>query len=321
MTESGLCNQHSELLSESSSVEGRKKRILLVVVLTFVTMVVEIFAGRLTGSMALEADGYHMASHVGALGLSYLTYMLSQSPAVRTRMNFGAGKVLALGGYTSAILLALIAIWMLFESLGRFLEPKSIDFNEALFVALIGLAVNVASVFLLGWNSHAHGHGHTHVHGHEHVHGHAHGHGDLHNHVEDHNHRGAVMHVLADILTSVFAVLALVIGRHSAQAVWLDAAMGVVGAVLILRWSWALLKQTSHELLDFYPAGTSVAELKQRIENDGHRVSDLHLWSQGQGALVGILTVTPANDDTDFRAYFRDLGGKLHLSVEKRPSE
>jgi len=302
VTDGSHCNQQSELFLDSSSFATRKNKVLFVVVLTFVTMVVEIIAGRLTGSMALEADGYHMASHVGALGLSYITYTLCQSPLLRSRLNFGAGKILALGGYTSSILLALVAVWMLFESAARFVEPKNIDFSEALWVALIGLAVNVASIVVLGWKSHDHTH---------HDHNHAH---------HDHNHRGAVMHVLADIVTSLLAVVALLLGRHTPQAVWFDAAMGVLGAVLILRWSWSLLKQTSNELLDLYPTGVSVSLLKQKIESDGHQVMDLHLWSQGQGALVGILSVIPANENTDFRSYFSHIERKLHLSVEKKSS-
>jgi Co/Zn/Cd efflux system component len=127
-----------------------------------------------------------------------------------------------------------------------------------------------------------------------------------------------VIHVLADIVTSILAVFALLLGRYTSYAVWFDAALGIVGGILILRWAWGLLKQTLNELLDLYPSEVLVTNLKQQIESDGHQVTDLHLWSQGQGTLVGILSVIPANEDADFRSYFHNLSKKLHLSVEKR---
>jgi cation diffusion facilitator family transporter len=244
-------------------------------------------------------------------------------------MNFGSGKILALGGYSSAIALGFVAVWMIVESIERLLSPTNISFDEALIVAVLGLIVNLVSAWLLGWGSgagHHHHHGHHHDHHHDHHH-HEHDHHDHDHHVHhsrsvsttDHNHQAALVHVLADALTSLLAIVALLVARQFPAAAWLDPVIGVVGALVILRWAWSLLKQTAVELLDFYPSGVSVPELKARIEQDGHRVWDLHVWSQGKGALVGLLAVTPAHSDADFKKYFSGHGRGIHLSVERVP--
>ncbi len=317
----GFCNQSHELLMDSKAIERNQSRVFSVVVLSFFTMLVEIVAGRMTGSMALEADGYHMASHAGALGIAFLAYKLLSSSAIQRKMNFGAGKILALGGYTSAIGLAAVALWMIFESSARLMNPQHISFLEALYVACAGLFVNLLSAWLLGWGKpdhHAHDH-HAHAHDdHAHAHDHhAHDHHAHDHHAHDHNHQGALMHVLADALTSVLAIAALLIGRNFSGLAWLDPLMGIIGAIVILRWAWSLLKQTSFELLDCHPLGVSMDDLKKKIENDGHRVWDLHVWSQGRGAFIGMLSVTPANEQTDFKEYFKGLGQGIHLSVER----
>ena len=293
----GFCNQSHELLIDSKAIERNQRRVFSVVVLSFFTMLVEIVAGRMTGSMALEADGYHMASHACALGIAFLAYKLLSSAAIQRKMNFGAGKILALGGYSSAIVLAAVALWMIFESSARLMNPQHISFLEALYVACAGLFVNLLSAWLLGWGKHDH---------------HAHDH-----HAHDHNHQGALMHVLADALTSVLAIAALLIGRNFSVLAWLDPLMGIIGAIVILRWAWSLLKQTSFELLDCHPPGVSMDDLKKKIENDGHRVWDLHVWSQGRGAFIGMLSVTPANEQADFKEYFKGIGQRIHLSVER----
>jgi cation diffusion facilitator family transporter len=310
-------------------MKSRQKRVLAVVFLTFATMCLEIAAGRITGSMALEADGYHMASHAGALAIAFVAYLLAESEAFRRHMNFGTGKILALGGYSNALGLACVAFWMLYESSQRLLSPKSINFTEALYVSFFGLVINLLSAWLLGWGHHDDDRGHDHPHSgqnhhdhhhhHDHPHHHQHGHHGHQGH-HDHNHHGALMHVLADALTSVLAIVALFVGRQFASAAWLDPVMGVVGALVILRWSWGLLKQTARELLDFHPQGVSLQELKSQIEKDGHRVHDLHVWSQGQGAFVGTLSVSPVRENVshaDFRSYFSSFGEGLHLVVEK----
>ena len=325
-----FCNQEHQLMTGVAAVEKNQRRVLSVVILTFITMLVEIIAGRLTGSMALEADGFHMASHAGALGIAYFAYHMMSSPRLAQRLNFGAGKVLALGGYSSALALAAVALWMVFESASRFLTPKHISFDEALMVTAFGLVINLLSAWLLGWGTHEHdSHMHDQVHNigsqsEYHAHAshcdhHLHHH-ENHKHAHTHhdpNHHGALMHVLADIVTSVLAFVALFLGRFYPQAAWLDPMMGVIGALVIMRWSWALLRQTSFELLDCHPTGFSLQALKDRIERDGHKVWDLHVWSQGKGAFIGLLSVTPAQEESDFRSYFSHLGPGLHLSVEK----
>jgi cation diffusion facilitator family transporter len=331
------CNQQDELALDAQQLARHQKQVLAVLVLTCVTMVIEIVAGHITGSMALQADGYHMASHAGALGVAFLAYRMMTWERVRARMNFGSGKILSLGGYSSAIALAFVAVWMMFESIERLLSPKLISFDEALAVAVLGLVVNLLSAWLLGWGSgvghhhHHHDADHHHAdHHHAHVHQHNHSHGDHncagshheshhhpHTHSTDHNHQAALVHVLADALTSVLAIVALLVARQFPSAAWLDPVMGIVGALVILRWAWSLLKQTAVELLDFYPSGVSLPALKARIEKDGHRVWDLHVWSQGRGALVGMLSVTPAQPEEDFKKYFRGHGRGIHLSVER----
>ncbi len=306
-----LCDKSNIFIDEAAQTELRQRRVLSVIILSLLTMFAEVIAGRLTGSMALEADGYHMASHAGALGIAYVAYRLTRSTRLSQRMNFGTGKVLSLGGYTSAIVLAGVAVWMIVESVMRFIEPVPIRFSEALVVAVIGLVVNLASAFMLGWGgTSAH---HHHDHGHHH-----HDHGDHHHDATDHNHQSAVMHVLADALTSVLAILALIAGQFMTSAAWLDPLMGIVGGVVILRWAWSLVKKTAWELLDAHPDGVSLVSLKRRIEQDGHIVRDLHMWSQGRGKLVGMLSVVPAQNAvrSDFNGYFSDFGHNVHLLVE-----
>jgi cation diffusion facilitator family transporter len=331
-----FCNRGNVFSDERSENESKQRRVLAVIILSFVTMLAEVIAGRLTGSMALEADGYHMASHVGAHAIAFLAYRLTFSSNVSGRMNFGTGKVLSLGGYTSAVLLVGVAVWMVIESFVRFFNPVEIRFAEAIAVAVTGLVVNLASAFLLGWGqSHSHGHEHHHHghehhhHGHEHHHhGHEHhhhgqNHRHRHRHSEDHNYQSALAHVLADALTSVLAIFALVAGRYMTSAHWLDPLMGIIGAIVIFRWAWSLVRKTALELVDAHPEGISLAQLRQRIENDGHRVHDLHLWSQGRDKLVGMLSVVPANDSAraDFKKYFDSLGRRVHLSVELSASD
>ena len=336
----GFCNQESVFTINFEEMASKQKRFLIVICLTLLTMLGEIVAGRLTGSMALEADGYHMASHAGALFIAYVAYLLTSSQRFNLRMNFGTGKILSLGGYTSAVLLAMIAFWMFFESIRRLLNPVDVEFNEALFVAALGLVVNLVSAYLLGWGGGGHDHSHHHHdhshqhhdHSHQH-HGHSHQHHDHthqhHDHTHDRlhnvdrNHESALMHVLADALTSVLAIVALFAGKYTVSAAFLDPLMGILGSVLIVRWSWNLLKQTAWELLDAHPVGLSMEDLRMRIENDGHVVRDLHIWSQGQGSFVGMLAVAPRASEAphDFKKYFGAFGQSLHLVVERLDSD
>ncbi|NBJ12821.1 CDF family Co(II)/Ni(II) efflux transporter DmeF [Microvirga sp. SYSU G3D207] len=234
--------------------DRHERRTWLVVGLTAVMMVAEIVAGTIFGSMALVADGWHMSTHAAALAIAALAYRFARRHAHDPRFSFGTGKVGELAAFSSAIILALIALLIGYESLMRLMNPVSIQFGEATVVAVIGLAVNLASAWLLAGDHHGHhyhDHGHHHAHGHEHNHDHGgqhhHGHGD--HHGGDTNIRAAYLHVLADALTSVLAIVALLAGRFYAWS-WLDPLMGVAGALVIAQWSWGLIRTAGATLLD-----------------------------------------------------------------------
>jgi cation diffusion facilitator family transporter len=245
-----------------------------VIALTLVMMVVEIGAGLAFGSMALLADGWHMGTHAVALGITSLAYYFARRHADNPRFTFGTGKVAELGGFTSAVVLAVVAIVMAAESLQRLISPHAIRFNEAIAVAVMGLIVNVVSAFMLQ-DRHSHD-----QHG---EHGKGHGH--------DHNLRAAYLHVLADALTSVLAILALSAGKALGW-VWMDPFMGIVGAVIITKWAYGLLLDTGRILLDRDVDPQLVSEIVQRIEAESdNRVSDIHVWRVGPGSLSVILSI------------------------------
>ncbi len=309
ISEQPHCNQNDEISIDFEEIKHNEKRMFWVLILTLATMLVEILAGYLYGSMALLADGYHMASHAGALGIAYLVYQLARSEKIKARLNFGTGKLLSLGGYTSALLLGLVALWMVVESVERLLEPQTIQFGEAIAVAVLGLAVNVVSALILGL-------GHSHHHDHD-GHGRMHEH---HHHVKDHNHKSALVHVITDALTSVLAIIALLCGLYF-DAVWLDPVMGLVGAAVILRWAYGLSRDTAWELLDERVAEVDTAEIKARIEAAGGRVIDFHLWKIGPGNHACQLIVEAP--ETKGSSYYRqflppEISASVHLVVEER---
>ncbi|MEF1304790.1 CDF family Co(II)/Ni(II) efflux transporter DmeF, partial [Vibrio owensii] len=228
-------SQHShDFVSHNQKGE---KRTLYVLILTVTTMVVEIAAGTMFGSMALLADGWHMGTHAAAFCITLFAYRYAKQNAHNDRFSFGTGKVSVLGGFTSAIALGIVALMMMVESIHRLFNPESIQFNEAIMVAVIGLVVNLASMLLLQ-DHHHHGHDHHDNHSHDHEHEHHH----------DHNLTAAYFHVLADTLTSLLAIVALIVGKFYGW-VWLDAMMGIVGAVVIGKWTLGLMKQTAPVLL------------------------------------------------------------------------
>ena len=303
-----------------------ERRTLIVALLTAATMVVEIVAGLAFGSMALLADGLHMASHTVALGLAVLAYMYCRRHAGDPRFAFGTGKVNSLGGYTSALLLAGFAIYMVVESVSRLMTPVPIRFDAAIAVAVIGLIVNGVSVFILDVRQHepehhadAHGpeaHAHHHGHGHGHSHSHSHGHGHSHGH-QDHNLRGAYLHVLADALTSLLAIVALLAGKYLG-AVWMDPAMGIVGAFLVSRWAWGLLRDSSHTLLDQQAPATVRDGIRRAIEQfRDTRIVDLHVWSIGPGLFAAELAVV-SHQPEEPTVYKELLSGTglAHVTVE-----
>ena len=275
-------------------------RTLWVVVMTAVTMVAEIAAGIVFGSMALLADGLHMASHAAALGLSLFAYRYARRHAHDRRFSFGTGKVNSLAGFASAVVLALFAVMMGFESIGRFLEPVPIAYDQAILVAVLGLIVNGISVFILRGGGHDHHHQ---------------GHSDGHDH--DHNLRAAHLHVLADALTSLLAIGALVAAKYFG-ANWMDPAMGIVGAVLVARWSWGLIRGTSKVLLDRQVDDAILGRIRSALTERALELVDLHVWDIGPGYRAAIVTVraVEALDPEEVKSLIPENLGISHLTVE-----
>ena len=301
--------EHDHTLGQDRVRHG-ERRTLIVTALTAAFMVVEIAAGLTLGSMALLADGLHMGSHAVALGIAVSAYVYARRRARDERFSFGTGKVNALGGFTGALLLAIFSAFMTWESCARLLHPVAIVFDQAIAVAFVGLVVNGVSALLLG---HEHDH-EEHDHG-EHDHDHDHGH-------DDHNLRAARLHVLADALTSVLALGALLGGKYLDQ-VWLDPAMGIVGAILVARWSVALLRQSSGVLLDHQAPAAARERLKAALEKDDARVVDLHLWSIGPGlrpASVTLVAREPLSPDAYKARVPADLGiGHVTVELHREP--
>lgn len=291
--------------------KGGEIRTRIVVALTAVFMVVEVLAGLAFGSMALLADGLHMASHASALGLALIAYVYARRHAHDRRFSFGTGKVNSLAGFASAVVLALFALIMAGESVRRFVRPVLISFDEAIVVAVLGLLVNGASVVILRVR-------HDRDHG-DHQHDHSNDRDDHHHH-HDHNLLAARLHVLADALTSVLAIIALVAAKQFG-AVWMDPAMGVVGGALVARWSWRLLKGTGSVLLDRQAPDPVLQAIAQAVEADGRfRVVDLHIWSIGPGyraAIVSVATSQPCQASEVERLVPANVG-IAHLTVEVR---
>ncbi|WP_210529508.1 CDF family Co(II)/Ni(II) efflux transporter DmeF [Rubellimicrobium arenae] len=303
--------------------DANARRTLAVVGLTSLMMVGEIVAGYLTGSMALLADGVHMATHAGALGVAAAAYAFARRHARNPRFTFGTGKVGDLAGFSSALLLGVVAVAIAIESLARLLEPQAVAFGSAILVAVLGLAVNLISALLLG-HGHHHGH-HPHDHGHHRDHSHDHGphhhedeqaHGPL-GRQGDNNLRAAYLHVLADALTSVLAIVALIAGRTLGW-VWLDPAMGIVGAIVIARWSWSLVRDSALVLLDATDPALE-EEVREQVEGAGDaRITDLHLWRVGPDAHAAIVSVTGPVDVEAVHARLRPVHELAHVTVEVR---
>jgi cation diffusion facilitator family transporter len=303
--------------------DRHERRTWLVVGLTAAMMVAEIVAGTIFGSMALVADGWHMSTHAAALAIAALAYRFARKHAHDPRFSFGTGKVGELAAFSSAIILALIALLIGYESLVRLMTPVPIQFGEATVVALIGLAVNLASAWLLAGDHHHHGHHHhRHGHGHHHDdeghhHHHGHEHGDHHRHGGDTNIRAAYLHVLADALTSVLAIVALLAGRFYGWS-WLDPLMGVVGALVIAQWSWGLIRTAGATLLDAVPDQTLARSVRERIEAGEDRVTDLHLWRLGPGhagLIVSVVSDAPQSPDV-YKQRLAGIEGLSHVTVE-----
>ena len=294
-------NHTHEHVFLGSAHDENARRTLWVVALTVVMMVGEITAGYLTGSMALLADGFHMATHAGALGIAALAYAYAKRHASSQRYSFGTGKVGDLGGFASALILGMVSLGIGVESVMRLLQPTEVQFGTATLIAIAGLIVNIVSALLLG-------HGHDHDHGHEHAH-----------HGNDNNLKSAYVHVLADALTSVLAIAALLAGRYLGW-VWLDPAMGIVGAIVIARWAWTLMGATAGVLLD--QTDVHVAEeIRELVEKPGDAtITDLHVWRvgpQAHAAIVSVLGEATANAES-IRERLKPVHEVSHLTVEFR---
>ncbi|PPK73349.1 cation diffusion facilitator family transporter [Methylobacter tundripaludum] len=279
--------------------ERRTKQVL---VLTFLTMIVEIAAGTVFGSMALLADGWHMGTHVAAFIITLIAYRYSRVHAHDHTFAFSPGKVGVLGGYTSSVVLGIVALIMLVESGQRIVNPHIIHFDEAIAVAGFGLFINLVCALLLRDHHH-----------HDHSHDHAHHH--------DQNLKAAYLHVLADALTSVLAIAALTLGKYYGWR-FLDPVMGIIGALIIMQWAYSLVRETSPVLLDESIALKHKLAIMEKIENDAdNRISDLHIWRVGPGHFAIIISLV--SHDPKAPEYYKDLLKEIvginklsHITVE-----
>ncbi|MBO9355728.1 CDF family Co(II)/Ni(II) efflux transporter DmeF [Bordetella petrii] len=291
------------------SHDENAKRTLWVVMLTFTMMAGEIIAGYITGSMALLADGFHMATHAGALGIAAAAYRYAKRNADNRAFSFGTGKVGDLAGFASALILAMVSLAIGVESALRLLHPADVAFGEATIIAVAGLAVNILSAVLLsgGHGGHAHD-GHHHEHSHR-TQGH------------DNNLRSAYVHVLADALTSVLAIAALLAGRYLGW-VWLDPVIGIVGAIVIARWAWNLMRDTAFILLDKTDPDLE-KEVRAALQAQaGMEIADLHIWRIGPDAHAAIVSVIASAGVTAnaVRERLLPIHEVRHLTVEVTPA-
>ncbi|EKM24487.1 CDF family Co(II)/Ni(II) efflux transporter DmeF [Vibrio sp. HENC-03] len=301
-------SQHShDFVSHNQKGE---KRTLYVLILTVTTMVVEIAAGTMFGSMALLADGWHMGTHAAAFCITLFAYRYAKQNAHNDRFSFGTGKVSVLGGFTSAIALGIVALMMMVESIHRLFNPESIQFNEAIMVAVIGLVVNLASMLLLQ-DHHHHGHDHHDHHSHDHEHEHHH----------DHNLTAAYFHVLADTLTSLLAIVALIVGKFYGW-VWLDAMMGIVGAVVIGKWTLGLMKQTAPVLLDESINKSYRDEIIETLAPYAEIV-DLHIWKVSGHHYSAAIALKNHSDKTldEFKQLLSKFDKIHHLTLEVQTTD
>ena len=297
--------------------ERNERRTWTVIALCGFMMVAEIIGGLMFGSIALVADGLHMSTHASALLLAALAYRFARRHVDDDRFSFGTGKFGDLAGFTSAIVLAMIALLIGYEALTRFIWPVPISFNEAIPIAALGLIVNVASVLLLSG-----GREHSHAHDDHSSHHHDHAHADEHNHPHhaahrDNNLRAAVVHVLADAAVSILVIVGLTLGRLFGW-VWMDPAVGLLGAVVIATWAYTLIRDTGAILLDMTPDRGMAERMRAVIETDGDRLTDLHLWRLGPGHLGVIVSVATRQERGP--DYYQALLGRFravsHVTVE-----
>jgi len=314
----GWRHEHVFLGSDHARNE---RRTWIVTIVTAVMMVAEIVAGLVFGSMALLADGIHMATHAGALAIAGFAYLYARRHAHDERFAFGTGKLGELAGYSSAMILAVIAVMVVVESVARLMAPVAIRYDEAIMIAILGLLVNLVCAWILhegpsqGGHTHHH-HTHSHDHGHAHDHGHDHGHGG---HV-DHNIRSAYFHVLTDALTSVLAIVGLLAGKFYGWS-WMDAAVGIIGGIVIARWAWGLMKDAGAVLLDSTSDREIAARVKAVLERNGDRIADLHVWRVGPGHMAAIISLVSDRPEAPqvYKDKLADIADLSHVTVEVHP--
>ena len=293
-------HEHSFL---GSGHDQNARRTRSVVALTVFMMVGEVTAGYVTGSMALLADGFHMATHAGALGIAALAYAYARRNAANRAFSFGTGKVGELAGFASALILALVSLAIGIESAVRLIHPTTVEFGQATVIAVVGLVVNIASAFMLSGGGAEAGHDHHHHHGHSHH--------------SDNNLRSAYVHVLADALTSILAIAALLAGRYMGW-IWLDPVMGIVGSVVIARWAWTLMRDTAGVLLDKTDEDVA-GEIREILGSHGDaEIADLHVWQIGPQARAAIVSVRLQGSVTasTIRNRLTHVHEVSHLTVE-----
>lgn len=302
MNTQDLSNQNHDHVFLGAYQRHHERRTRLVIGLTASMMVLEIAAGLIFGSMALLADGWHMASHAAALGITAFGYYLARRNVSNPNFSFGTGKVGDLAGFSSALLLAFIALIMIYESVRRLYAPVAISFDEAITVAVLGLIVNLVSAWLLRGD---------------------HGEHEADHHHRDHNLRSAYLHVLADALTSLLAILALTTGRFLGW-VWMDPVMGIVGGLVIARWSFYLARDTGRILLDMNIHNNLTEEIRRLVESEGdNEILDLHVWRVGPGHFAAILSVVTENPSPP--VHYKELLARFtelkHVTVEINPPQ
>ncbi len=297
--------QHQHIFNVNK--KAIEKRTLIVVIITLITMVAEILFGWISNSMALLADGWHMGTHAFALGISLISYIAARKYAKDETFTFGTWKIEILGAYTSAIVLGLVGLIMIYSSVERMMNPLPIYYNQALFVAILGLSINLVCAVILYHGGHAHEHENRHHEEDEHLH-----------HHEDLNLKSAYLHVVADALTSVLAITAL-LGAKYFSINWLDPLMGVVGAGLIIHWSLSLLKDTGSILLERETDNPIIDEIKKEIESDGDsKICDLHIWKVSQNKYACIVSLVTARNISieEYKERLNNMHELAHITIE-----
>ena len=310
MKESTIQWEHSHDFGVDNTQNQYKVQIVFW--LTTVIMILEIAAGTWSGSMALLADGWHMGTHSAAFLIAIFAYSYAKKNANNKSFSFGTGKVNYLGGFASAIALAIVALLMVVESVQRIIEPNNIHFNEAIIVAVVGLIVNIVSAFILKDDHHHHSHSDSNDH-HDH-----HGDSDHHHHDHDHNMKAAYLHVLADALTSVLAIVALLTGKYLG-IIWIDPVMGIVGAIVIFHWSYGLIKESSSVLLDKSVDVATFEKISQTLNEKHTIINDIHVWkiaTTHQAAILSVSSPSPLSTEEYKKILSESLPQLSHVSVE-----